>query len=77
MVALLFIYVINIVRPIKFTILRWAGHVAKMEQVKNAFNILTCKSTEKRPLERPRRRWEDNIRMDLKQIGINTYLELG
>ena len=36
------------------------------------FNILTGKPTEKRPLGRPRRRWQDNIRMDLKEIGINT-----
>ena len=37
-----------------------------------AFKILTGKPTGKRPLERPRRRWEDNIRMDPKEIGINT-----
>ena len=43
-----------------------------MEEGRNAFKILTCKSTGKRPLERPRRRWEDNIRIDLKEIGINT-----
>ena len=40
-----------------------------MEEGRSAFNILTGKPTGKRPLGRPRRRWEDNIRMDLKEIG--------
>ena len=43
-----------------------------MEEGRSAFKILTGKPTGKRPLGRPRRRWEDNIRMDLKEIGINT-----
>ena len=42
-----------------------------MEEVRSAFTILTGKPTGKRPLGRPRRRWEDNIRMDLEEIGIN------
>ena len=42
-----------------------------MEEGRSAFKILTGKSTGKRPLGSPRRRWEDNIRMDLKEIGIN------
>ena len=42
-----------------------------MEKGRSAFKILTAKPTEKRPLGRPRRRWEDNIRMDLEEIGIN------
>ena len=42
-----------------------------MEEGRSAFKILTGKPTGKRPLERPRRRWEDNIRMDLKEMGIN------
>ena len=46
-------------------------HVARMEVGRSAFKILTGKPTEKRPLGRPRRRWEDNIRMDLKEIDIN------
>ena len=50
--------------------LRWAGHVARMEEGRSAFNILTGKPTGKRPLERPRRRWKNNIRMDLEEIGI-------
>ena len=43
-----------------------------MKEGRSAFRILTGKATGKRPLGRPRRRWESNIRMDLKEIGINT-----
>ena len=63
----------NIVRVIKSR--RWAGHVARMEEGRSTFKILTGKPTGKSPLGRPRGRWEDNIRMDLKEIGI--YEELG
>ena len=63
----------NIVRVIKSRRLRWTGHVARMEEGRSAFKILTGKPTGKRPLGRPRRRWEDNIRMDLEEIGINAY----
>ena len=55
----------------KSTRLRWAGHVARMEEGRSALKILTGKPTGKRPLGRPRRRWDDNIRMDLEEIGIN------
>ena len=51
--------------------LRWAGHVARMEEGRSAFKILTGGPAGKRPLKRPRRRWEDNIRMDLEEIGVN------
>ena len=51
--------------------MRWAGHVARMEEGRSAFIIVTSKSTGKRPLGRPRRRWEDNIRIDLEEIAIN------
>ena len=61
----------NILRVIKFRRLRWAGHVARMEEGRSAFKILTGKPTGKIPLGRPRLRWEDNIRMDLEEIGIN------
>ena len=47
--------------------LRWAGHVARMEEGKSDFKILTGTPAGKIP----RRRWEDNIRMDLEDIGIN------
>ena len=57
---------------IKCRRLRWAGHLARMEEDRSVFNILTDTPTGKRPLGRPRRRWEDTIRMDLKEIGINS-----
>ena len=56
---------------IKSRRLRWAGHVARMEETRSAFKMLTGKPKGKRPLGRPRHRWEDNIRMDLEDIGIN------
>ena len=56
----------NIVRVIKSRRLRWAGHVARMEEGRNAFKILTGKPLGKRLLGRPGRRWEDNIRINLK-----------
>ena len=62
----------NTFRMIKSTRLRWAGHVARMEEVRSSFKIFFDTLAGKKPLGRPRRRWEDNIRMDLKEIGINT-----
>ena len=62
----------NIVRVIKSRRLRWVDGVAGTEESRGAFKILTGKPTGKRPLGRPRCRWEDNIRMVLKEIGINT-----
>ena len=62
----------NIVRVIKSRRLRQAGHLARMEEGRSAFKILTGKPTGKRSLGRPRHRWEDNIRMDLEEICINT-----
>ena len=61
----------NVVRVIKSIRLRSAGHVVRMEEGRSAFKILTGEPTGKRTLGRPRRRWEDNIRMDLEEIGIN------
>ena len=52
-------------------ILRWAGHVARMEEGRIVFKMLTGPPTEKSPLGRPRHTWEGNIRMDLKEISIN------
>ena len=60
----------NIVRVIKSRRLRCAGHVARMEEGRSAFKILTGKPTGKRPLGRPRCRWEDYITVDLEGIGI-------
>ena len=61
----------NIVRVIKSRRLRWAGYIARIEEGRSAFKILTGKLTGKRPLGRPRRRWKDNIRMGLEEICIN------
>ena len=55
---------------IKSRRLRWANHVARMEKG-STFKILTDNPTGKRPVGRPRHSWEDNIRMDLEEIGIN------
>ena len=57
---------------IKCRILRWASHVARMEEGSRASKMLTGKPTGKRLLGRPRGRWDDNIIMDLKGISINT-----
>ena len=62
----------DIVREIKSRILKWIGHVARLEGVRRSFKILTGKPTGKRPSGRTGRRLDDNNRMDLKEIGINT-----
>ena len=61
----------NIVRMIKSRRLRWSGHISRNEEGRSAFKILTGKPAGKRPLGKPRCRWADNVRMDLKEIGIN------
>ena len=60
---------------IKSRRLRWAVHIARMEEGRSSFKLLTGQPTGKRPLGRPRRRWEDNIRMDLEEIGINAGVD--
>ena len=59
----------NIVRVIKSRRLRWTGHVVRMEEGRSSFKILSGKPTGRRPLGRPRRRWENNIKMDLERNG--------
>jgi hypothetical protein len=59
----------SIIRIIKSRRMKWAGHVARMGEKRNAYRILVGKVEGKRPLGRPRRRWEDNIKMDLRKIG--------
>ena len=59
----------NIIRNLKSGRLRWAGHVARMEQSRNAYRVLVGKPDGKRPLGRPRSRWEDNIKMDFMEVG--------
>ena len=59
----------NIVRVIKSRRKRWAGHVARMGEERGVYRVLVGKPEVKRPLGRPRRRWVDNIRMDLQEVG--------
>jgi hypothetical protein len=59
----------DIIRQIKSRRLRWAGHVARMGEGRNVYGVLVEKPEGKRLLERPRRRWEDGIKMDLREIG--------
>ena len=60
-----------IVCTVKSRRLRWASHVTRMEEGWSAFKVLTGEPTGKRTLGRSRRRWEDNIRMDHEEVGIN------
>ncbi|KAJ4425769.1 hypothetical protein ANN_27392 [Periplaneta americana] len=61
----------DIIRNIKSRCLRWAGHVARMGESRNAYRVLVGRPEGKRPLGRPRRRWEDNIKMDLRDVGYD------
>ncbi|KAJ4440696.1 hypothetical protein ANN_08844 [Periplaneta americana] len=61
----------DIIRNIKSRRLRWAGHVAHMGESRNAYRVLVGRPEGKRPLGRPRRRWEDNIKMDLREVGYD------
>jgi hypothetical protein len=59
----------SIIRIIKSRRMRWAGHVARMGEKRNAYRLLVGTPERKRLLGRPRRRWVDNIRMDLGEVG--------
>ena len=59
----------NIVRVVKSRRMRWAGHVARMGQGRVVHRVLVGRPEGKRPLGRPRRRWGDNIKMDLHEVG--------
>ena len=59
----------KIVRVIKSRRMRWAGHVARMGEERGVYRVLVRKTEGRRPLGRPRRRWVDNIRMDLEEVG--------
>ncbi|KAJ4452129.1 hypothetical protein ANN_03647 [Periplaneta americana] len=61
----------DIIRNLKSRRLRWAGHVARMGEFRNAYRVLVGRLKGKRPLGRPRRRWEDNIKMDLREVGYD------
>ena len=68
----------NIVRVIKSRRIRWAGHVARKEENRGVYRLLVGKPEGKRPLGRPRRRWEDNIKMDLEEVacGVMDWIDL-
>jgi hypothetical protein len=59
----------NIIRQIKTRIKMWAGHVAHIGEERKLYKVLVGKPEGKRPLGRPRRRWEDGIRMDIREIA--------
>ena len=61
----------NIIRNLKSRRLRWEGHVARIEESRNAYRALEGKALGKRPLGRPRRSWEDNIKMDLRDVDCD------
>ena len=61
----------NTIRKLKTRRLRWAGHVARMGQSRNVYRVLVGKPEGKRSLGRPRRRWEDNIKMDFTEVGCD------
>ncbi|KAJ4449261.1 hypothetical protein ANN_00658 [Periplaneta americana] len=61
----------DLIRNIKSRRLRWAGHVARMGESRNACRVLVGRPEGKRPLGMPRRRWEDNIKMDLREVGYD------
>ena len=68
----------NIVRVIKSRRMRWAGHVASMGERRGVHRVLVVKPNGKRPHGRPRRRWEDNIKLDLQEVrcGGMDWIEL-
>jgi hypothetical protein len=59
----------SIIRIIKSRRMRWAGHVARMGEKRNEYRLLVGKPEGRRPIGRPRRKWLDNIRMDLVEVG--------
>jgi hypothetical protein len=67
----------NIIRVIKSRRMRWAGHTARLGEKRGAYMILVGRPEGRRPLGRPRRRWEENIKMDLQEVGWDTdWIEL-
>jgi hypothetical protein len=67
----------GIIRVIKARRMRWAGHMASMREVRDAYNILVGRPEGRRLLGRPRRRWEDNIKVDLREIGFGDVDSFG
>ena len=70
LINVVYIYIyIYIVRVVKSRRMRWVGPVARMGKGRRAHRVLVRKPEGRRPLRRPRRRWEDNIKMDLQEMG--------
>jgi hypothetical protein len=71
----------NIIRQIKSRRMRWAGHMARMGEERKVYRVLMKNPEGKRPLGRPKRRWDDGIRMDLREIGwgwsVFSWLRIG
>jgi hypothetical protein len=67
----------SIIRIIESRRMRWAGHVARMGEKSNVYRLLVGKPEGKRPLGRPRRRWMDNIKIDLLVTGLNVVDWIG
>jgi len=68
---------LNIVRVIKSRRMRWAGHVACMGEERRVYRVVVGKPEERRSLGRPRRRWVDNVRMDLQEVGCGYMYWIG
>ena len=64
-----YVFLLLLLRVVKSRRMRWAGHVAHMGEDRGVNRVLVGKSEGKRPLGRPRRKWEDNIKMDLQEVG--------
>jgi hypothetical protein len=67
----------NVTKKIKSRIMRWAGHVIRMGEERRMFKVLMGKPKLTKPLGRPRRRWEDEMRTDLRQIGWGCRVDSG
>jgi hypothetical protein len=59
----------DIIRQIKSMRMRWAGHVARMGEGRNVYRVLVAKPEGKEPLGRPRRRWKNEIKLNVREIG--------
>jgi hypothetical protein len=60
----------DIIRQVKSGRMRWAGHVVRMREERKVYKVLVGKPEGKRPLGRPMRRWENGVRVDLREIGL-------
>jgi len=67
----------NIVRVIKSRRMRWAGHVARMGEGRGVYRVMVGKPERKSPMGRPRHRWDDNIKMELQEVGCGVWTGLG